>query len=82
MLFFKILLGLGEVIILFNSNLILLLKFLITQMGDITPHLRRLDGVAHPPIEVSGNVSVHMSAKSPSNVSPIPSEVISGVSEP
>ena len=37
---------------------------------------------AHSPISMSGNFLVHVSAKSPSNISPNPSEVISEVSEP
>ena len=35
-----------------------------------------------PPIDTSGNFPAHMSAESPSNISPNPSEVISKVSEP
>jgi hypothetical protein len=37
---------------------------------------------ARPPIDTSGNFPVPMSAESPSNISPNPSEVISEVSEP
>ena len=37
---------------------------------------------AWPPIDTSGNFSVHMTAKSLSNISPNPSEVIPKVSEP
>ena len=37
---------------------------------------------ARPPISMSGNFLPHMSAESPSNISPNPSEVISEVSEP
>ena len=37
---------------------------------------------ARPPISMSGNFLAHMSAESPSNISPNPSEVISEVSEP
>ena len=37
---------------------------------------------AQPPIDVSGNFPAHVSAESPSNISPNPSEVISEVSEP
>ena len=36
---------------------------------------------AWPPINLSGNLSIHMSSKSPSNASPNPSEVISNVLE-
>ena len=35
-----------------------------------------------PPIDTSGNFPTHMSAESPSNITPNPSEVISEVSEP
>ena len=34
---------------------------------------------AQPPIDTSGNFPAHMSAESPSNISPNPSEVISEV---
>ena len=37
---------------------------------------------AQPPIDTSGNFPAHMSAESPSNISPNPLEVISEVSEP
>ncbi len=37
---------------------------------------------ARPPISMSGNFLAHVSAESPSNISPNPSEVISEVSEP
>ena len=37
---------------------------------------------ARPPISTSGNFLAHVSAESPSNISPNPSEVISEVSEP
>ena len=37
---------------------------------------------AWPLIDMNRNVSAHMSAKSPLNISPKPSEVISKVSEP
>ena len=36
---------------------------------------------AQPPIDTSGNFSARVSAESPSNISPNPSEVISEVSE-
>ena len=35
--------------------------------GVLAPHLRMLDRSAHPPIDTFGNVSAHMSAKSPSS---------------
>ena len=37
---------------------------------------------AQPPIDTSGHFPAHISAESPSNISPNPSEVISEVSEP
>ena len=37
---------------------------------------------ARPPISMSGNFLAHVSAESPSNISPNPSEVKSEVSEP
>ena len=37
---------------------------------------------ARPPISMRGNFLAHVSAESPSNISPNPSEVISEVSEP
>ena len=37
---------------------------------------------ARPPINTSRNFPAHMSAESPSNITPNPSEVISEVSEP
>ena len=51
-------------------------------MGVLAPRLRMLDGVARPPLDMSGNFSVHVSAKSPSNIYPNPSEDIHKVSEP
>ena len=44
--------------------------------GDSAPQ------VTQPPIDSSGNFPAHMSAESPSNISPNPLEVISKVSEP
>ena len=46
-------------------------KFPLTPMGVL----------ARPPIDTSGNFPAHMSAESPSNISPNPLEVISEVSE-
>ena len=37
---------------------------------------------AQSPIDMSGNLQAHMSEKSPSNISPNPTEVISEVLEP
>ena len=52
-------------------------KFPLAPMGVLAPHLRTLDVSARPPIDTSGNFLVHMSAESPLNTSPNPSEVIS-----
>jgi hypothetical protein len=45
--------------------------------GVLAPRLLTLDGSAHPPTDTSGNFPAHMSAESPLNTSPNPSEVIS-----
>ena len=45
------------------------------------PCLRTLDTVARPPINICGNLSEHVPAKSPSNITPTPSKVICKVSE-
>ena len=57
-------------------------QFLLASMGVLAPRLRTLDGSARPPIDTSGNFPAHVSAESPSNISPDPSEVISEVSDP
>ena len=45
--------------------------------GVLTPRMRRLYEVACPLIDTSGKFSTHVLAKSPSKISPNPSEVIS-----
>ena len=45
------------------------------------PGSAHLNPSARPSIDTSGNFPVHVSAESPSNISPNPSEVISEVSE-
>ena len=57
-------------------------KFLLALMGVLAPGSAHARPSARPPIDTSGNLPVHMSAESPSNISPNPSEVISEVSEP
>ena len=57
-------------------------KFPFVPMGVLTPCWRTLDGVSRPPIDTSGHFLANMFAKSPSNISPNPSEVISKVSQP
>ena len=53
-----------------------------TPMGVLTPGSTHARSSARAPIDMSGNFPAHMSAESPSNISPNPSEVISEVSEP
>ena len=50
-------------------------------MGVLAPGSAHARPTAQPPIDVSGNFSAHVSAESPSNISPNPSKVISEVSE-
>ena len=57
-------------------------KFLQVPMGVLAPGSVHARPSARPPIDTSGNVPAHMSAESPSNISPNPLEVISEVSEP
>ena len=49
--------------------------------GSLLPWSAHARPSARPPIDMSGNVPAHVSAESPSNISPNPSEVISEVSE-
>ena len=44
-------------------------------MGVLTPGSAHARPSAQPPIDVSGNFPAHLSAESPSNISPNPSEV-------
>jgi hypothetical protein len=57
-------------------------KFPLAPMGVPTPGSAHARPSARPPIDTSGNFPPHVSAESPSNISPNPSEVISEVSEP
>ena len=57
-------------------------KFQLTPMGVLAPGSTHARPSARPLIDVSGNFPTHVSAESPSNISPNPSEVISEVSEP
>ena len=50
-------------------------------MGVLTPMSTQVGPSAQPPIGTRGNFPARMSAESPSNISPDPSEVISEVSE-
>ena len=58
-------------------KLTFLLQFPLVPMGVLAPRLHILDGSACPPIDTSGNFPSHVSAESPLNTSPNPSEVIS-----
>ena len=58
------------------------LKFLLAQMVVLPPGSVQAWPTTQPPINTSGYFPAHMSAKSPSNISPNPLEVISEVSEP
>ena len=57
------------------------LKFPLAPMGVLAPVSAHARHSAQPPIDTSGNFPAHVSAESPSNISPNPSEVISKVSE-
>ena len=57
-------------------------KFPLAPMGVLAPGSPHARPSARPPIDTSGKFPAHMSAESPSNISPNPSEVISEVSEP
>ena len=58
------------------------IKFPLTPMWVLTPGSAYAWPSARPPINMSGKFSAHMSAKSPSNISPTPYELISKFSEP
>ena len=66
----------------FTGQIDQLAKFPLTLMGALAPGSAHARPSGQPPIDVSGNFPAHVSAESPSNVSPNPSEVISEVSEP
>ena len=57
-------------------------KFLLMPMGVLAPRSAHARPTARHPIYISENFAAHLSAESPSNISPNPSEVISEVSEP
>ena len=50
-------------------------------MGVLAPVSAQAGPSAQPPIDVSGNFTVHVSAELPSNIFPNPSKVIYEVSE-
>ena len=56
-------------------------EFLLAPMGVLAPVSAQVGHSAQPPIGTSGNFPARVSAESPSNISPNPSEVISEVSE-
>ena len=47
-------------------------KFPLAHMGVLTPRSAQIQPSAQPPIDTSGNFSPHVSAESPSNISPNP----------
>jgi hypothetical protein len=51
-------------------------------MGVLAPGSAHVRPSAQPPIDTSGNFPAHVSAESPSDISPNPLQVISEVSEP
>ena len=57
-------------------------KFLLTPMGVLAPVCACLTVLLVAPIDMSGNLSVHLFAKSPSNVSSKHSYVIAKFLEP
>ena len=62
-------------------KLIIGYKIPLAPMGVLAPMSAHALPSAQPSINPSGNFLVHMSANSPSNISPNPSEVIPEVSE-
>ena len=56
-------------------------EFLLTPMGVLAPGSAHARPSAQPPIDVSGNFPPHVSAESPSYISPNCLELISKVSE-
>ena len=60
----------------------IMIKFTQAPMGVLAPGSAHARPSAQPPIDTSGNFPAHMSAESPSNISPNLSEVISEVSDP
>ena len=57
------------------------MEFPLAPMGVLAPVSAHAGHSAQPPISTSGNFPARVSAESPSNISPNPSEVISEVSE-
>ena len=58
------------------------LRIPLAPMGVLAPGSAHARPSARPPMDTCGNFPAHVSAESPSNISPNPSEVISKVSEP
>ena len=58
------------------------IKFSLAPMEVLAHHLRMLYGSACPSNNIRGHFLLHFYAKSPSNILPNPSEVMSKVSEP
>ena len=70
--------------IMFLTTGCLIMIYKISASADRGPRSRvcARETLRWPPINTSGNFPAHVSAESPSNISPNPSEVISEVSEP
>ena len=76
-----------KVMVLKTSNhfinlMIIIIKFPLAPIGVLAPGSEHARPSARPPIDTSVNFPAHVSAESPSNISPNPSEVIFEVSEP
>ena len=64
-----------------SSLLISIQKIPLAPMGGLAPGSAHAEPSAQPPIGTSGIFPEHVSAESPSNISPNPSEVVSEISE-
>ena len=70
-----------DVLALKNSEMRINSKIPLAPMGVLAAWSAHMRPFAQPPIDTNGNFLAHMSAESPSNIPPNPSEVISEVSE-
>ena len=64
-----------------HSSRVFDIEIPLTPMGVLAPVSAQAGPSAQPPIDVSGNFTVHVSAELPSNIFPNPSKVIYEVSE-
>ena len=67
---------------LLSQNLENIKVFPLAPMGVLAPGSAHARPSARPPIDISEKFPANVSAESPWNISPNPSEVISEVSEP